>query len=48
LNQADTLDGRAAGTRICMLLGKHGAGGIQRVIVGQVLAEPPVLAVCDL
>jgi probable selenium-dependent hydroxylase accessory protein YqeC len=48
LNQADTLDGRAAGTRICKLLERHGTGGIQRVIVGQVLAEPPVLAVCDL
>jgi probable selenium-dependent hydroxylase accessory protein YqeC len=48
LNQADTLDGRAAGTSICRLLERHGTGGIQRVIVGQVLAEPPVLAVCDL
>jgi probable selenium-dependent hydroxylase accessory protein YqeC len=49
LNQADTtLDGLAAGTIICRLLERNGTGGIQRVIVGQVLAEPPVLAVCDL
>jgi probable selenium-dependent hydroxylase accessory protein YqeC len=48
LNQADMLDGRAAGTRICKLLTRHGTGGIQRVIVGQVLAEPPILSVCDL
>lgn len=48
LNQADTLDGLAGGMRICKLLERHGMCGMQRVIVGQAMAEPPVLAVCDL
>jgi probable selenium-dependent hydroxylase accessory protein YqeC len=48
LNQADEPGGQAAGFRIADLLKRFGGSRIQRVIVGQVLKEPPVSAVFDL
>jgi probable selenium-dependent hydroxylase accessory protein YqeC len=45
LNQADTVDGKAAGFKVAQLIKRCGTPRIQRVIIGQVLCEPPV---CDL
>ncbi len=48
LNQADAPGGLAAGRKISGLLLRKGDQGIQRVIVGQVLAEPPLVEFYDL
>jgi probable selenium-dependent hydroxylase accessory protein YqeC len=48
LNQADAPGAKAAGLRIAGLLKRLGGSRIQRTIVGQVLGEPPIAAVCDL
>jgi hypothetical protein len=48
LNQADTPGGLAAGREISGLLLRNGAPGVQRVIIGQALAEPPLVEFYDL
>jgi probable selenium-dependent hydroxylase accessory protein YqeC len=48
LNRADTSDRRAAGGRIADLIKQTGESQIRRVILGQVLDEPPVSDVIDL
>jgi probable selenium-dependent hydroxylase accessory protein YqeC len=48
LNQADAPGASGAGFRIAGLLKRLGCSRIQRTIVGQVLGEPPIVAVFDL
>ena len=48
LNQADSTQNRAAGQRIAHTLIKEKIAGLHRVIIGQILSDPPVLEVYDL
>lgn len=48
LNRADSSDRKAAAARIAALIKRNGGSRVRRVIVGQVLDEPPVSAVFDL
>ena len=48
LNQADARDNFSTGQRIVRLLSERKNSGLNRVIIGQTLFEPPVLAVHDL
>jgi probable selenium-dependent hydroxylase accessory protein YqeC len=48
LNQADAVDGKAAGIQIARVIERCGTSGIRRVIIGQVLGEPPVWDLFDL
>jgi probable selenium-dependent hydroxylase accessory protein YqeC len=48
LNQADTVDGKVAGFKVAQLIKRCGIPRIQRVIIGQVLGEPPVFDLFDL
>ncbi len=48
LNQADSTQNRAAGQRIAHTLIKEKISGLHRVIIGQILSDPPVLEVYDL
>ena len=47
-NQADTPQNLAAGQRIARLLDKKKNTGLQRVVIGQALFEPPILDVYNL
>jgi probable selenium-dependent hydroxylase accessory protein YqeC len=47
-NQADSTQKLAAGQRIAQVLIKKKMAGLQRVIIGQTLADPPVIEVYDL
>ena len=43
LNQADVLGNRGRGERLARILIERGNCGLQRVVIGQTLCEPPVL-----
>ncbi|MDP4727274.1 MAG: selenium cofactor biosynthesis protein YqeC [Desulfobacterales bacterium] len=47
-NQADVKDNFSAGQRIARILSKRKNTGLNRVVIGQILFEPPVLEVYDL
>ncbi len=48
LNQADVGDNFAAGQRVVRILSRLKNTGLTRVVIGQVLVDPPVLEICDL
>jgi probable selenium-dependent hydroxylase accessory protein YqeC len=48
LNQADTPENDEAGQRIARLLAEKVNTGLKRIVVGQIQADPPVLATYDL
>ena len=48
LNQADVIDNLSAGLRIARILSKRKSTGLSRVVIGQILVDPPVLEVYDL
>ncbi len=48
LNQADMKANFSAGQRIARILSKRKNSGLNRVVIGQVLFDPPVLEVYDL
>ena len=48
LNQADEGDNFSAGQRIARILSKRKNTGLNRVIIGQILFDPPVLEIYDL
>ena len=48
LNQADVEKNLSAGQRIARILSKKKNTGLKRVVIGQVMLEPPVLEVYDL
>jgi probable selenium-dependent hydroxylase accessory protein YqeC len=48
LNQADAPGANAAGLRIAGLLKRIGGSRIRRTIIGQVLGEPSIAAVCEM
>lgn len=48
LNQADVRDNFGAGQRIARMLTKRKNTGLTRVIIGQIIFDPPVLEVFDL
>lgn len=47
-NQADVVGNFSAGQRIARLLSKRKNTGLNRVVIGQILFDPPVLEVYDL
>jgi probable selenium-dependent hydroxylase accessory protein YqeC len=47
-NQADVRDNFAAGQRIARILSMRKNTGLNRVVIGQILCDPPVLEVYDL
>jgi len=47
-NQADVRDNLSAGKRIARILSKRKNTGLNRVVIGQILFDPPVLEVYDL
>ena len=47
-NQADVRDNFSAGKRIARILSKRKNTGLNRVVIGQILFDPPVLEVYDL
>jgi probable selenium-dependent hydroxylase accessory protein YqeC len=48
LNQADAGDNFSAGQRVARILSRLKNAGLTRVVIGQVLFDPPVLEICDL
>jgi probable selenium-dependent hydroxylase accessory protein YqeC len=48
LNQADVRDNFWKGQRIARILSKRNNTGLNRVVIGQILLDPPVLEVYDL
>ena len=48
LNQGDVEDNFSAGQRVVRVLSRLNNTGITRVVIGQVLFDPPVLEICDL
>ena len=48
LNQADVGDNFAVGQRVARILSRLKNTGLTRVVIGQVLVDPPVLEICDL
>jgi probable selenium-dependent hydroxylase accessory protein YqeC len=48
LNQADVRDNFSAGQRIARIVSKRKNTGLNRVVIGQILFDPPVLEVYDL
>jgi len=48
LNQADVRDNLSAGQRIARIVSKRKSTGLSRVVIGQILSDPPVLEVYDL
>jgi hypothetical protein len=47
LNQADVKENLSAGQRITRILSKRKNTGLNRVVIGQILFDPPVLEVYD-
>jgi len=47
LNQADVKKNFSAGRRIARILSKRKNTGLNRMIIGQILFDPPVLEVYD-
>ena len=47
-NQADVRDNFSSGQRIARILAKRKNTGLNRVVIGQILLDPPVLEVYDL
>jgi hypothetical protein len=48
LNQADVGDNFLAGQRVARILSRLKNTGLTRVVIGQILFDPPVLEICDL
>jgi hypothetical protein len=48
LNQADTRGKYLAGQRVARILSQRKDTGLNRVVIGQILFDPPVLETCDL
>ncbi len=47
-NQADAGDNLSAGQRIARIISKRKNAGLNRVVIGQILFDPPVLEIYDL